>query len=75
MYYQLNDSESNESLGLVRCTNSNEIVDFNEQIEESWNEFHYLEEHDLDKYSIEDFVQWHNEGYTSQIERFFITIL
>ncbi len=77
MYYQLtaNDENFEGSLGLIRCINTNEIVDFNEQIEQSWYDFHHLEEHELDNCNIDDFVVWHNENYTSQIERFFITIL
>jgi len=73
-YFELTDNEDfNTTLGLV-FTNSDSESDI-EEIKESWHDFHVLEEHELDPYDIDDFVEWHNENYVTQIERFYVTIL
>lgn len=75
MYYQLNNSDTQESLGLIKAI---KLVDnLDEEIRDSWNDFHVLEEHDLelDNCDIDDFVQWHNENYVSQIERIFVEVI
>lgn len=73
MYYQLTDSDTQENLGLIKAI---KLVDnLDEEIEQSWNDFHVLEEHELDNCDIADFVQWHNENYVSQIERIFVEVI
>ena len=51
------------------------IVDPLEEIEESWTEFNKNEEHELDPSSVDDFVEWNNEGRVTQIERVFYEIV
>lgn len=82
MLIELRDYVSGDTCGLVRVINFVEgvaemdndmnIVDPLQEIEESWTEFNQLEEHDLDSYSVDEFVTWHNEGRVTQIERVFI---
>jgi len=82
MLIELRDFESGDTCGLVRVINFVEgvaemdndmnIVDPLQEIEESWTEFNQVEEHDLDSYSVDEFVTWHNEGRVTQIERVFI---
>jgi hypothetical protein len=74
MYYQLTASDG-EELGLVRVTNIGEVPNFEEEVKESWHEFHVLEEHDLDYCDVDDFVEWNNENRVTQLERLFLTIL
>ena len=75
MYYQLTDKFDGTELGIVKVINGNESPNFKEEVEESWNEFHVLEEHELDNCDVDDFVQWHNEGRVTQIERVFLEVL
>jgi hypothetical protein len=75
MYYQLTDSDSGEDLGIVKVTNVGEVANFDEEVKESWNEFHVLEEHDLDNCDVDEFVDWNNENRVTQIERVFLEIL
>jgi len=82
MLIELRDYVSGDTCGLVRVINFVEgvaemdndmnIVDPLQEIEESWTEFNQVEEHDLDSYSVDEFVTWHNEGRVTQIERVFI---
>ena len=75
MLYQLNDT-SGESLGLVQSSILNPSPEAHrkaeEEIEESWHDFHSLEEHELDPNDVDEFVTWHNENWETQIERVFI---
>lgn len=77
MYYQLNDSESQESLGLVKIIGNsyNTLEKATEEISESWESFNKLEEHEGDHQSVDEFVEWHNANYVSQIERIFVEII
>ena len=72
MYYQLRDSDNGDELGIVKVTNVSEVANFDEEVKESWNEFHDLEEHDLDRFDVNEFVDWHNENRVTQIERIFL---
>ena len=72
MYYQLTDSENGDELGIVKVTNVSDVANFDEEVKESWNEFHDLEEHDLDRFNVHQFVDWHNENRVTQIERIFL---
>lgn len=74
MYYILTDVEG-EDLGMIKVTNVTEVPNFEEEVSESWNEFHRLEEHGLDVYDINEFVDWHNETHASQIERIYFGVL
>ena len=64
--YQLHDSETEEILGTVLVTKTNE--DGTDDVHEAWEDFNKLEEHELDNEDIYHFVSWYNEGYVSQIE-------
>lgn len=75
MYYQLKDYDTSEDLGLIRVTNIGEVPNFEEEVKESWNEFHLLEEHELDNSDVDEFVIWHNANRVTQIERIFVTEL
>ena len=75
MYYQLTDSDGGEDLGIIKVTNVGEVANFDEEVKESWNEFHVLEEHDLDNCDVDEFVDWNNENRVTQIERVFLEIL
>ena len=85
MLFELRDYVSGDTCGLVRVTNHVEgvaemdddmnIIDPKEEIEDSWEEFNKLEEHELDCTSVDDFVEWHNEGRVTQIERVFVEII
>ena len=75
MYYQLTDSDNGEDLGIIKVTNVGEVANFDEEVKESWNEFHVLEEHDLDNCDVDEFVDWNNENRVTQIERVFLEIL
>jgi hypothetical protein len=85
MLFELRDYVSGDTCGIVRVTNFVEgvaemdndmnIIDPKEEIEESWTEFNQVEEHELDSYNVDDFVEWHNEGRVTQIERVFVEII
>lgn len=75
MYYQLTNSENNNILGIVKVTNVGEVANFDEEVKESWVEFHDLEEHNLNNCDIDEFVDWHNENRVTQIERIFLEII
>lgn len=75
MYYQLTNSENNNILGIVKVTNVGEVANFDEEVKESWVEFHDLEEHNLNNCDIDKFVDWHNENRVTQIERIFLEII
>jgi hypothetical protein len=85
MLFELRDYISGDTCGLVQVVNHTEgiaemdddmnIIDPKEEIEESWTEFNKYEEHELDSYSVDDFVEWHNESRVTQIERVFFEII
>lgn len=87
MLFELRDYVSGDTCGLVRVTKTpleivNKVMDADdyridpkEEIEESWTEFNQVEEHELDSYNVDDFVEWHNEGRVTQIERVFVEII
>lgn len=75
MYYQLTDSDTGEELGIVKVTNVGEAPNFDDEVKESWNEFHVLEEHELDNCDVDEFVEWNNENRVTQIERVFLEVL
>lgn len=85
MLIELRDCVSSDTCGLVRVINFVEgvaemdddmnIIDPLEEIEESWTEFNKNEEHELDPSSVDDFVEWNNEGRVTQIERVFYEIV
>jgi hypothetical protein len=75
MYYQLTDNFDGTELGIVKVTNGGESANFEEEVTDSWNEFHVLEEHELDNCDVDDFVTWHNEGRVTQIERIYLEVL
>ena len=75
IFFELRDYQSGDTCGIVRVTNTDDQVDSQAEIEESWTEFNQVEEHELDSYNVDDFVKWHNEGRVTQIERIFLTII
>lgn len=78
-FFELRDFISNDTCGLIKVIDAdpNEQTTAEEEIQESWTEFNKNEEHelDIDSYSVDDFVKWHNEGRVTQIERVFVTII
>ena len=72
MLIELRDYDSGDTCGLITITHVDENNNPLHEIEESWTEFNQLQEHELDSYSVDDFVSWHNEGRVTQIERVFI---
>jgi hypothetical protein len=85
MYYQLTDSDTGEDLGIVRVSNHVDgvanmddeinIIDPDQEVRDSWEEFHILQEHELDNCDVEEFVDWHNENRVTQIERIYLETL
>ena len=75
MFYQLTDSENGDKLGIVKVTNVGDVANFDEEVKESWNEFHDLEEHDLNRFDVDEFVDWHNENRVTQIERIYLEVI
>ena len=78
MYYELLDYETGESLGIVKqtlegLTDHLSTAPFEEELQESWTDFNKLQEHDCNNLSMNAFVEWHNENWSSQIERVFLT--
>lgn len=74
MLFELRDLEG-ESCGLVRVIHVDPNNDPTEEIEESWQEYHVLQEHELDYYDVDEFVEWHNVGRVTQIEREFLHVV
>jgi hypothetical protein len=76
-FFELRDYQSGDTCGLIKVIDSdpNEQTVAEAEIQESWTEFNQVEEHELDSYSVDDFVKWHNEGRVTQIERVFVTII
>jgi hypothetical protein len=66
--YELHDFETEENLGAVMITHigKHDCVDV---LTGAWEAFNKLEEHELDHTSVDDFVEWFNENYETQIER------
>ncbi|NCX44999.1 MAG: hypothetical protein EBW74_11295 [Betaproteobacteria bacterium] len=56
-------------------TNVGDVANFDEEVKESWIEFHDLEEHDLNRFDVDEFVDWHNENRVTQIERIFLEVI
>jgi len=75
MYYNLIDDDTQEDLGIIKVINVGEVANFDEEIKESWNEFHILEEHDFDNRNVYQFVDWNNENRVTQIERIFLIVI
>ena len=75
MLFELRDYESGVTCGIIKVIQVDPNNDPKEEIEESWAEFNQVEEHDLDSNSVDDFVEWHNEGRVTQIERLFVEII
>lgn len=70
--YQLHNSDTEEILGSVLLTH-NEFLDltFDQNISElweGWEDYHVAQEHDKDPYDINEFVEWFNYYYVTQIE-------
>lgn len=71
--YELHDFETEENLGSVvivqhGCDIKGENGSF-EELTDGWEVFNKLEEHELDHTCVDDFVEWFNENYETQIER------
>jgi hypothetical protein len=74
--FELRDFISNDTCGIVRVINADEQVNAEAEIQESWTDFNKHEEHDfIDCANVDDFVEWHNDGRVTQIERLFLTII
>jgi hypothetical protein len=66
--YELHDFDTEENMGAVIILNENEGGSL-EELTDGWEDFNKLEEHELDNTSVDDFVEWFNENYETQIER------
>ena len=76
MLIELRDYISEDTCGLIRIIQTDPNNDPKKEIEESWTEFNKNEEHELiDCANVDDFVEWHNEGRVTQIERVFYEII
>ena len=75
MLFELRDFVSDDSCGLIKVIHVDPNNNPEEEIKESWTEFNKDEEHELDAYSVDDFVGWHNENRVTQIERVFYEII
>lgn len=72
--YQLHDTETEEILGSVIVT-SKITKNTEDEVFEGWEDFNKLEEHELDHENVDDFVEWFNENYKTQIERLYIEFI
>jgi hypothetical protein len=75
MLIELRDYLSSDTCGLINVTHIDTNIDPLEEVEESWTEFNKLDEHELAFDDVDDFVEWHNEGRVTQIERVFYEIV
>ena len=75
MLIELKDYLSSDTCGLINVTHIDTNIDPLEEVEESWTEFNKLDEHELTFDDVDDFVEWHNEGRVTQIERVFVEIV
>lgn len=70
--YQLHDSDTQEILGSVLLV-YNEFSDLTfehnvGELWEGWEDYHVLQEHDKDPCDVNEFVEWFNYYYATQIE-------
>jgi hypothetical protein len=64
--YQLHDIETEEIIGsvlILNCTQENES-----ELWEGWEDYHKLQEHEFDSSNINEFVEWFNDQFITQIE-------
>lgn len=66
--YELHDFDTEENLGAVIILNEDEGGSL-EELTDGWEDFNKLGEHELENTSVDDFVEWFNENYVTQIER------
>lgn len=66
--YELHDFDTEENMGAVIILNENEGGSL-EELTDGWEDFNKLDEHDLDNTSVDDFIEWFNVNYVTQIER------
>lgn len=65
----LHDTETEEIIGMVAPVKTMNFPDFEKLIRESWTAFQpYLHDELESDYSIEDYVEWHNENYEVKID-------
>lgn len=65
----LHDTETEEIIGLVTPVVETAFDKFSDFIRESWTKFQPYLRDELDSdYSIEDFVEWHNENNEVKID-------
>jgi len=78
MYYELHDSESQESMEIVHVTNPDDFPkqdNFFEEVSESWTDYNQLQEHELDPFDVDQFIEWHNAQWDSQLERIYVEFI
>jgi hypothetical protein len=70
--YQLHDSDTEEILGSVLLTNQEDSnLTFDENVNElweGWEDYNILQEHEKDPCDVDEFVEWFNYHYVTQIE-------
>lgn len=65
----LNDTQTEEMIGLVTAVVPMNFPEFENLIRESWTKFQpYLRDELESDYSIEDFTEWHNLNNEVQID-------
>ena len=67
-FISLHDTETEEIIGHVAPINPMNIDDFDNILRESWKEYDGLHNDVDDDITIEDFVEWHNNNYDTQID-------
>lgn len=75
--YQLHDTETEEILGSVIILENEQqsTSECESELNEGWEAFNKLEEHELDNQNVDEFVEWFNENYVTQIERLFLEFI
>lgn len=64
--FQLHDIDTEEVLGsvlIINCTQEKES-----ELWEGWEDYHKLQEHELDSNNVNEFVEWFNDQFVTQIE-------
>jgi len=61
----LHDTETEEVVGYVYPIETMNLPDFDDKLRESWTAYQDILE---DVYTIEDFIEWHNENNEMEID-------
>ena len=64
----LHDTETEEIIGQITPTEKVDFILLYDTVKESYISFHKTEEFNNGDYSIEDFVEWHNQNNEIKID-------